>query len=309
ELLCVTGGNRISGNIKVSGAKNAALPIIVAGLLSKETCVFRNVPDLEDIGVLMRLLRYLGASEAPYAAVKALRASFWVLGPLIARLGEASVALPGGDAIGTRPVDLHLRGLEKLIEAATYLAAAAMTGGEITVGGVSPDSLASTLDILRRSGCEVNVGEGKVTLAAPEKCKAVSFRTAPFPGVATDVQPILMALMCVSEGTSVIEENVFESRFGHVAAYRRFGAKITTRGRVATVEGVSDLSSVQVEGLDIRAAVGMVLMALCSEGTSQISEIHHIDRGYQDICGKLRSVGAQIVRLPAHESREVIFGC
>ncbi len=427
EYLCVTGGNKLTGEVTVSGAKNAALPLIVASLLSAERCSFHNVPDLQDIAVLQRLLRSLGAQAsisgstvvveardltqhtAPYALVKSLRASFWVLGPLLARRGKAAVALPGGDAIGTRPVDLHLKGLQQLgadirmehgvvtatapgglspatielefpsvgathqllmtaalvpgttvlrgaarepeivelanllvgmgadiegagsgeikisgrkelggvvhsvlgdrIEAATYLLSGAVTGGDVRVNGIPPDALRSTLDVLRQAGCEITEQDNQIALRSPDRLSAVSFATEPYPGVATDVQPLLMAAMCYADGVSEINETVFESRFGHVAAYRRFGADISIRGRVARVTGVDTLSAAPVEGLDIRAAAGMVLMGLVAEGTTQISDIHHLDRGYGGLAEKLHSLGATISRLPAYESREVILGC
>lgn len=427
EHLCVTGGGKLSGEVRVSGAKNAVLPLIVASLLTEEPCVFRNVPDLQDISVLMRLLRSLGAEsrfdshqvdvraadlrnyEAPYALVKALRASFWVLGPLVARCGKAAVALPGGDAIGTRPVDLHLSGLSKFgadirmqhgvvhastpgplrpaeidldfpsvgathqllmtaalipgtsvlrgaarepeivelalmlsamgaeiegagtdtitingrkhlngvnyevlgdrIEAITYLSGAAMTGGDILVKGISPEMVQSSVDVLVAAGCSAENRPDGIKLVCPERLAAVSFETAPFPGVATDAQPLLMAAMCCAEGTSVIKENVFESRFGHVASYRRFGADISIDGRDATIVGVNELSSAPVEGLDIRAAAGMVLLGLVADGVTQLSDIHHLDRGYDGMVGKLCSLGANVSRLPAYESREVVLGC
>jgi UDP-N-acetylglucosamine 1-carboxyvinyltransferase len=427
EVLCVTGGSALSGKVHVSGAKNAALPLLIATLLSREECRLSNVPDLDDIAVMLRLLRSLGGeahyeshtvtartlrvkgTEAPYGLVKALRASFWVLGPLLARAGQARVSLPGGDAIGSRPVDLHLKGLVRLgadirlkhgvviaeapgglsagkitfdfpsvgathhllmtaalvpgetiiegaaqepevvdlalllsqmgakiegagsstiqvhgqselggavhevlgdrIEAATYLIAGAATQGHVTVGGISPVALAATLDVLEQAGCTVVREEKAVSVQGRGRLCPVSFATQPFPGVATDVQPLLMAALTRSSGTSEICENVFENRFGHVAEYRRFGADITVDGRVATVRGVPGLSAAPVEAGDIRAAAGEVIMGLMAEGTTQVSDIYHLDRGYDGLVEKLGSVGAQVSRIPSVEEKEVVLGC
>jgi len=427
EVLCVTGGSRLSGNIQVSGAKNSALPLLIASILTSEECVLKNVPDLEDITVLLRLLRCVGAessfeantvrirtarvkgTEAPYGSVKALRASFWVLGPLLARAGQARVSLPGGDAIGSRPVDLHLKGLAKLgadirlkhgvvfaqapgglhggeivldfpsvgathhllmtaalideetiirgaarepeivdlaamlekmgvsiegagsevirlhgaselggaqhavlgdrIEAATYLIAGAATQGQVTVEGLSPGALDSTLGVLEEAGSTVLRQENAICVACRSRLAGVNFDTRPYPGVATDVQPLLMAALTRACGTSVIHEGIFESRFGHVAEYRRFGADISVDGRTATVHGVEQLSAAPVEALDIRAAAGAVIMGLMAEGTTQMSEIYHLDRGYDRLVEKLRCLGARICRIPSVEEREVVLGC
>ncbi len=427
EVLCITGGRKLEGDVRVSGAKNSALPLIFATLLSPEPCVLRNVPDLEDISVTMRLLRSLGTkakyedhcihlhtpeitgTEAPYASVKALRASFWVLGPLLARAGQAQVSLPGGDAIGTRPVDLHIKGLQQLgaeihmkhgvvhgtapgglqagpvhldfpsvgathnllmtaalipgetilsgaarepevvelanllsamgaeiegagsdiiiirgrerlkgvdfsvlgdrIEAVTYLLSGAVTAGRVRISGIAPQALHSSLELLKEMGCELQEGEDWVELQGPERLRAVSFCTAPYPGVATDVQALFMAALTRAEGTSVIEERVFESRMGHAAEYRRFGADISISARIARVSGKSILSAAPVESNDIRAAAGLVLMGLVAEGVTQVRELYHLDRGYDGIVGKLEALGADISRIPAFDNREVVWGC
>lgn len=427
EYLCIAGGNRLSGEVNVSGAKNAALPLLIAALLTDQPCVFRNVPNLDDIAKLIRMFRSFGSEatfdnhvvnvsakrvtrcEAPYGLVKSLRASFWVLGPLLARCGKAEVALPGGDAIGTRPVDLHLSGLEKFganirlehgvvhatvpgtlrpakisleypsvgathqllmtaakipgeseirgaarepevvelaavlsamgadiegagtdciricgredlagvdhtivgdrIEAATYLLGAAITCGDVTVRGLTSVMLESTLDVLKRAGAEVISEGNSIRVIAKERLKAVSFSTAPFPGVATDVQPLLMAAFATADGLSTIHETVFESRFGHVAEYRRFGAEISIDGRYAHIQGTSRLSGAPVEGLDIRAAAGMVLLGLVAEGITQIRDIYHLDRGYDGLVSKFQSLGADIARLPGYEAKEEVWGC
>ncbi len=432
DQLHIAGGARLEGSVRISGAKNAALPILFAALLSEEPSELTNVPDLEDIAVTLRLLESLGVktsherlpgggsvvrvepsrivnSEAPYRFVKQLRASFWLLGPLIARTGTARISLPGGDAIGSRPVDLHLRGLSQLgadvrlkngvvygsapgglhadrlhldfpsvgathqlmmtaclidgvteisgaacepeveelaemlclmgaeisgagtstivvrgrkklggarydikadrIEAATYLIAGAATGGRVTAKGICPHKLRGVLEVLEAAGCSIVTAENSVSVNAPERLKAVSFDTAPYPGVATDVQPLLMAALARAEGTSRIEETVFENRFGHVAEFRRFGAQIALDGRTATIEGIDTLSGAPVEAGDIRAGAGLVIMALQSDGISQIGETLHLDRGYECFVEKFSKLGARISRIPVLESREVTVGC
>ncbi|MCB0343670.1 MAG: UDP-N-acetylglucosamine 1-carboxyvinyltransferase [Bdellovibrionales bacterium] len=427
EQYVIEGGRRLEGVVSVSGAKNAALPLIISTILTSEPCRLRNVPDLEDIAVTLRMLRMLGAKAsfsggvldietpsiadtvAPYSLVKALRASFWVLGPLLARVGEARVALPGGDAIGSRPVDLHLKGLAALgadirfsqgavvahapgklkgakinleypsvgathhllmtaalvpgetvlegaarepevvalaellsamgaeiegagssvvriqgrselggaelrvigdrIEAATYLIAGAMCAGNVTVDGISKDAMGATLDILSQMGASIEAGENSVAVCASDRLKAASFSTAPVPGLATDVQPLLMAAASIASGTSVITETVFDNRFGHVAEYRRLGADIELDGRTATVKGVDCLSGAPVEATDIRAAAGLVLMGLTAAGTTDLLEIHHLDRGYETLTDKFCSLGAVIRRTPIDEDRELVFGC
>ncbi len=427
EVLCINGGQKLSGSVRVSGAKNSALPLLFATLLSPEECVLQNVPDLEDISVTLRLLRSLGAkasfenntvrvaaeqirgTEAPYGLVKSLRASFWVLGPLLARAGAAQVSLPGGDAIGTRPVDLHLQGLSRLgadirmqhgvvvatapgglrgakielgfpsvgathnllmaaslsrgetilqgaarepeiveladllremgaeiegagteririlgkeslsgaqhsvlgdrIEAATYLLSGAVTGGEVEVTGIAAEALQSSLDLLENFGCQIQAGANAIQLKAPASLKPVTFETAPYPGLATDVQPLFMAAACVADGESAVKENVFENRFGHVAEYRRFGADISIDGRRAVVRGGKPLSGAPVEAGDIRAAAGLVLMGLVADGVTQIRELYHLDRGYDGLVSKIRALGADLSRIPAFDGKEVVVGC
>lgn len=428
DILCITGPSpALSGTIRVSGAKNASLPLLFATLLTSEECILDNVPDLEDTSATLRILKSFGAkyefsnnrlrikteklisTTAPYSLVKAMRASFWLMGPLLARSGKAAVSLPGGDAIGTRPVDLHLKGLSAFgaefrmdhgvvyaetpgglhpaeidldfpsvgathnilmtaalipgksvirgaakepeivdvalflsslgariegagtdeitvhgikeagagthtvvgdrIEAATYLLAGAITGGEICVSGISPLHMQSTIVLLREMGCECNEAVDSISLKGPSRCKNISFETAPFPGVATDVQAIFLAALTTASGVSRIKENVFESRYGHVAEYRRFGAEIKIEGRVAEIIGMDALSGAPVEAHDIRAAAGLVLMGLVASGTTQIRELHHLDRGYERMVEKLSSLGARVVRIPTIDSREVVVGC
>ena len=427
DQLHIAGGKRLEGSVQASGAKNSLLPILIATLLTAEKCVLTNVPDLEDTSVTLRLLRSLGAeaehhggtieietkkiqhSEAPYRFVKALRSSFWLLGPLIARHGTARVSLPGGDAIGSRPVDLHLRGLVSMgadirlkngvvygsapgglhpqaialdyqsvgathqlmmtaalvpglttiegaacepeivelaefltrmgveiegagttaiairgrkelggvsyaiegdrVEAATFLIAVVATGGKVTVRGIAPGKLRGVVEVLEASGCVIISSDNSITLSAPERLRAVSFSTHPYPGVATDVQPLLMAAMTRAEGNCEIEETVFDNRFGHVAEYRRFGADIELDGRIALVNGVSSLSGAPVDACDIRAGAGMVLMGLMADGVTEINDVHHLDRGYEFFVDKLQQLGASVSRIPLLESKELTVGC
>lgn len=427
DYLTIQGGKQLNGRIRVSGAKNAALPLLIATVLTAEPCVLRNIPDLEDITVTIRLLKSIGAkaefnydrvsvevpqitlADAPYSLVKSLRASFWILGPLIARHGEARVALPGGDAIGVRPVDLHLKGLSQFgaqielrhgvvvgsapnglrpaaielgypsvgathhlmmtaalipgettirgaarepeivalaeflqalgaevrgagtetitilgksklggadievlgdrIEAATYLFAGAVTGGKISVGGIQASALRATLKVLGQMGCEVISSDNAVALIGPKRLRAIDCETAPYPGLATDVQPLLMAALTVAEGTSRVRETVFDNRFGHAAEFRRLGAEINVEGDTAIISGVEQLSAAPVQAGDIRAAAALVVMGLAAQGRTSIYDIHHLDRGYDGLVDKLRAVGAEIVRVPAYEESEIVFGC
>ncbi len=428
EYISINGNlKRLSGEVRVNGAKNAALPILFATLLTDETCVLENVPNLEDISVTLRLLSHLGAksnfqnkvveitskdiisTSTPYSLVKQLRASFWALGPLLARTGFAKVALPGGDAIGTRPVDLHIKGLktmgaeirmkhgaiiahapgglnpshivldfpsvgathnllmatsltpgvsiidgaakepevielvgllkkmgaeiegegtssirvkgkEKLkgakvfvlgdrIEAATYLIAGLVTGGEVKVSGIYPEALSSTLEILENMGGKIKKKENSISIKGTVEIKPVTFQTAPYPGLATDVQPLLMAALAKAKGTSSIKETVFENRFTHVGEYRRLGANISISSQVALVRGVETLSAAPVDATDIRAAAGLVILALQAEGRTDIFDIYHLDRGYDDMVEKLKSLGADIKRKIERGSEELVFGC
>lgn len=427
DCISIFGPCRLSGKVRVSGAKNSALPLLFSTLLTSEDCLLENIPDLEDIAVTLRLLQSLGAkveffghvarirtqnitgSVAPYSLVKSLRASFLVLGPLLARCGEARVSLPGGDAIGTRPVDLHLRGLVRMgadirmehgiviartvgnlrpakieldypsvgatehllmtaatiegetsisgaaqepeiielaeflkkmgaevegagsctirivgrkslsgamqvvagdrIEAATYLVGAAATGGKVTVEGISEQQLGATLEVLKAAGCAVTVAGQAVTVEAPLRLKPIAVETAPFPGLATDVQPLIMAATTLASGTSGITETVFENRFGHVAEFRRFGANIELDGNTAKITGVPALSGAPVDAGDIRAAAALVLLGLMAQGRTEIHETHHLYRGYEALVEKLTQLGARITRSPLQETRELVMGC
>lgn len=427
EFLEIRGGVPLHGNVRVSGAKNAALPMLIASLLTAEECTFDNVPNLEDIAITGFLLEQLGgvmtrhgqrasisvpslnATEASYSLVKAMRASFWVLAPLLARGGAARVALPGGDRIGARPVDIHMqalsqmgadirlrngvvhasapgglkpariefrfpsvgathqvlmaaaltpgvttisgaarepevvaladmleqmgaeiegagtsyivvRGREQLgraqvnligdrIEAGTYLLAGAVTKGVVRVSGFDPEHLGSFLLCLHELGLDVSTGPDWVEVRAKDRLKALNTATGPFPSLATDLQAQLMAALAVADGVSVLEEHIFEGRFGHVSELCRMGAQITIDGRAASITGVSSLSGARVEGLDIRAAVALVVAGLAAEGATSIFETQHLRRGYDSLERKLIGLGARVAT--RHEDAEAFLcaGC
>ncbi len=414
EALIVEGGARLNGEVTVSGAKNAVLPILAATLLTDEECVIENVPDLRDVRTMLSLLEELGvewswqknvvrirASEiknpvAPYDLVKTMRASVLVLGPLVAREGYAEVSMPGGCAIGERPIDLHIKGLRKLgvevelrhgyvvakvdrlrggmyvfdkvtvtgtenvlmaavlaegetilenvaqepevwdliavlkkmgakiekldgnilrvsgvdrlrgfkhkvmpdrIEAATFLIAGAMAGDEVVVRGAEPEHMVAVLSKLESCGVRIERVEGGLKVFGCDVIKAVDMETFPYPGFPTDVQAQYMAMMSIADGTSVITENIFERRFMHVAELRRMGADITVDGKRAVVRGVEKLIGAPVMASDLRASSSLVLAALVAEGTSKVSRIYHLDRGYERFDEKLRMLGAKIRRV------------
>jgi UDP-N-acetylglucosamine 1-carboxyvinyltransferase len=416
ERLIVSGGNRLSGSIKISGAKNAVLPIIAASLLGITTSRLEEIPALEDVGTISDVLGYLGVGvskeeagtlvvdssnlnccEAPYELVRKMRASFLVMGPLLARAGQARISLPGGCAIGTRPIDLHLKGFEALgaeivlghgyieartkqrlkgariyldfpsvgatenimmaaslaegqtilenpaeepeivdlanylnamgarirgagtnviriegvkelkgtthavipdrIEAGTYMVAAAITGGDVWLENALSEHLKPVTAKLKEAGVAIEEKIDGVRVRGKANVKSVDVKTLPYPGFPTDMQSQFMALMTVANGTSVITETVFENRFMHVDELKRMGASIKIEGRSAIVEGVPNLTGCPVKATDLRAGAALVLAGLVAEGKTEISCIHHIDRGYEDIVGKLTSLGADIVRV------------
>lgn len=404
----------LKGTVRVSGAKNSVLPILAASLLATEKCVLEDVPPLRDVDVICELLISLGADvkrinreqieikanqidnfEAPYELVRKMRASFLVMGPLLARMGKARISMPGGCAIGTRPIDLHLKGfkalgaeitlghgfveakadkligskiyldfpsvgatenimmaavlaegqtiienaaeepeitdlanflnkmgaqikgagtdtvkikgVEKLrgtthtvipdrIEAGTYMVAAAMTGGNVLIDNVEVEHLKPVIAKLREMDIEIyEEGNGLRVIGAPRP-KSVDIKTLPYPGFPTDMQAQFMALLSISEGTSVIIETVFENRFMHVSEMKRMGADIKIEGRSAIVEGQKRLTGAPVKATDLRAGAALILAGLVSDGRTEVTNIEHIERGYVDIEKKLRGLGANIYR-------------
>jgi UDP-N-acetylglucosamine 1-carboxyvinyltransferase len=415
DKIVISGGIPLHGEVLTSGAKNSALPIIASTILGGGECVITNVPRVVDVLTMGKLLRILGASvehegncaviktdvikstQAPYDLVKTMRASVLVLGPLVARWGEATVSLPGGCAIGSRPVNLHLAGLAKLgaevsiehgyikakakrltgariycdtptvtgtenlmmaaslaqgttvienaakepeivdladfltkrgariagagtdvvtvegvrelrgsdhevipdrIEAGTHLVAGAITKGSVSVNRCRPDHLDPLLNKLREAGAEVHIEKERVHLDATKtsRLKGVDVRTLPFPGFPTDMQAQMAALLCVAEGTSVVTETVFESRFMHVEELRRMGADIRVEGNRLVITGRERLTGAPVMASDLRASAGLVLAGLAAEGTTEVLRVYHLDRGYERIEEKLRALGAVIER-------------
>lgn len=417
EKLIVKGGNRLVGAVKTSGAKNAVLPIIAASILGTTPSHLDEVPMLEDVHTISEVLKCLGLSvecspeknvldidstsitsyEAPYELVRTMRASFLVMGPLLARIGKARISMPGGCAIGARPIDIHLKGFEALgvkieqghgyieasapeglkgtsiyfdfpsvgatenimmaaslaegttilenaaeepeivdlanylnkmgakirgagtdtiriegvdklhgadytiipdrIEAGTYMIAAAMTGGDVVVENVLPEHQKPLIAKLREAGAVVEEDIDKVRVIGKNSLKAVSIKTLPYPGFPTDMQAQMMAMMVIAEGRSKVTETVFENRFMHVVELNRMGAQISTEGRSAVIDGPCKLTGCDVRATDLRAGAAMILAGLVAEGTTRIGDLHHIDRGYENIVAKLKNLGADIERV------------
>src|SRR5882762_239196 len=425
DRIRVKGGRRLHGTIPISGAKNATLPLMIASLLTEETLILDNVPRLADVGQLQRILGNHGVdvmvggkrpgetpydgqtlhisaakiidTSAPYELVSRMRASFWVIAPLVARLGEAKVSMPGGCAIGTRPVDLLIMALERLgaeieidngyvvaraknglrgaeivfpkvtvggthtalmaaslargttvienaarepeigdvadclnkmgakisgagtariviegvprlsgarhtvlpdrIETGTFAIAVAMTGGDVMLEGGRPELLAAPLDVLAKAGAEISPTNAGIRVARNGAgIVPVDVTTAPFPGFPTDLQAQFMALMTRATGTSTITETIFENRFLHAQALVRMGADIRVDGNRAIVRGPQSLSGAPVMATDLRASVCLVLAGLAARGTTRVSRVYHLDRGYERVEAKLSALGADIVR-------------
>lgn len=418
DKLIVQGPCHLNGSVHISSAKNATLPILAATILCPYAVKFVGIPDLMDVGTILKLLQSMGIKvtkdakeiiidatklenqHADYSLVKTMRASVLVLGPLLARYGVASVSLPGGCAIGARPVDIHLTGLEKMgaqieiengyikakcdklkgavvtfpfpsvgatenimmaavlaegttvienaamepeiddladfliaqgvkiegagtsritiygmnenelrpnlrpyrvigdrIEAATFIIAALMSGGEVKVEGFNPEHLKFVLETLKKMGGKLEIGPDYVLIHKSERLKGAMIETLPFPGFPTDVQAQMMALMSIVDGISVVTETIFENRFMHVPEMIRMGAKITLKGNMALIEGVESLSGAPVMCTDLRASAALILCALIAHGESEIQRVYHLDRGYEKIDEKLTKLGAKIQRI------------
>jgi UDP-N-acetylglucosamine 1-carboxyvinyltransferase len=419
DKFLIQGGTPLEGRVAISGAKNAALPAMAAALLTDQRVVLHNVPRVRDIATLRSLLEELGVDSsvkherlgnrveirarklhnpvAPYELVKQMRASVLVLGPLVARFGRARVSLPGGCAIGSRPINLHLKGLEQLgasiriehgyvearadglrgasftfdtvsvtgtenlmmaavlaegqtvlenaarepevedlanllnamggrvegagsdcirirgvarlggakhtiipdrIEAGTFLAAAAMTGGRLMLEGVEPRHLAAVITKLSEAGVRIKArGPRRLEVSVPEPLRSADLVTQEYPGFPTDMQAQYMALMTQAEGTSLITETIFENRFLHALELMRMGADIKLNGRRAVVRGKTPLSGAGVQASDLRASASLVLAGLAAQGETLVDRVYHIDRGYERIEDKLQRVGARIRRI------------
>jgi UDP-N-acetylglucosamine 1-carboxyvinyltransferase len=416
DKLIIHGGRRLVGEVSVSGAKNAALPLLFATLLAPGPHYIRNLPRLRDISTAEHLLAGLGAEvgssagalqvmtehinsmEAPYDLVRTMRASVLVLGPLLARYGKARVSLPGGCAIGARPINLHLKGLEAMgaeihldhgyveasatrlqgariyfdiptvggtenlmmaatlakgttvlenaarepeivdlanalqgmgariegagsdtitvegvdelapmnyrvmpdrIEAGTFLVAGAMTGGRVGVTGGRPEHMEALISKLEEVGATITLKADTLWVTGPDQIQSVNIKTQPHPGFPTDMQAQFMAMMTLGTGTSMITEAVFENRFMHVCELQRMGADISIEGHTATVKGVAGLLGAPVMATDLRASASLVLAGLAADNTTEISRIYHLDRGYEKLEEKFRSLGADIERVPS----------
>jgi UDP-N-acetylglucosamine 1-carboxyvinyltransferase len=414
DKILVQGGRRLTGEVQVSGAKNAALPILVSALMCDGLNTYTNVPDLRDIRSTLDLLNHLGVRsetdghtvqvdaaglnnhEAPYDLVRKMRASILVLGPLVARLKKARVSLPGGCAIGARPINLHLKGLEQLgaqidlshgyveaccdrlkgadiyfdavtvtgtenlmmaavlaqgttvlrnaarepeiraladvlnqmgarikgagtsemiidgvealypveapiipdrIETGTFMAAAALTGGDVTINGAEPEHVNAVIDKLRLTGAQIDVHPNTIRVRGSDAIAGVDVKTLPYPGFPTDMQAQFMVLMTVAQGTSVISETIFENRFIHVSELRRMGADITVSGNSALVKGVERLSGAPVMATDLRASACLILAGLIAENTTEVLRVYHLDRGYESLERKFEQLGAAIKRV------------
>lgn len=413
DKIVIQGGRPLRGKVKVSGAKNAALPLMAATILTRGWNTLTNVPDLADIKTMAKLLHGFGATvsekkgvlkikadkikkeEAPYDLVRTMRASVLVLGPLLARLGRARVSLPGGCAIGARPIDRHLKAFEEMgakikleggyveatcsrlkgarilfddvtvtgtenvmmaatlargttvienaarepevpalaealnrmgaritgagtdtitiegvdelrgaeieiipdrIEAGTFLIGGVISQGNIVVEGIVRDHLSALIAKLEEAGAQIDQEDHIVRIAAPKKIQHVDVSTQPFPGFATDFQAQFMSLMCLAEGTSIINENIFENRFMHVGELTRMGADIKLDGNTAVVTGVNRLNGAPVMATDLRASACLILAGLACKDITEIHRVYHIDRGYERIEQKFRKLGARVKR-------------
>src|SRR5438132_693412 len=320
DRISIVGGKPLNGSLPISGAKNAALPLMIASLLTHDRLTLKNVPNLADVNTLARILRnhgvdlavdgkradpspYLGETfhltardivdtTAPYEMVNRMRASFWVLGPLLARCGEARVSMPGGCAIGTRPVDLHLMGLKALG------AEIDIDGGDVELRGARKSLLETAFAALEKTGVSVSETATGVRVARNGGAlEPITIETQPFPGFPTDLQAQLMALMTKAAGTSVIRETIFENRFMHVQELARLGADIQLQGDTAIIKGVKSLRGAQVMATDLRASVSLVIGGLMAEGKTTINRVYHLDLGFERLEQKLSGCGADIERL------------
>ena len=415
QKLEVFGANKLKGQIKISGSKNASLPILAASILSNKKIILKNLPNVKDIETMINLLKSLGSKVkssqnqilinnysqkkkfASYNLVKTMRAGILVLGPLLAKYKLAKVSLPGGCAIGTRPVDIHLKALSKLgvkykidqgyviakapkglkgnkikfpkisvgatenliiaaslakgtsvlsncaiepeindlvnflnkmgcnikwiakrtikivgvsklkeisytvmfdrIEAGTYLIAAAITEGNLKIKNIIPEIIMTEINVLKKLGSKIKIKKNEIQIIGNKKIKTIKIKTAPYPGFPTDLQAQIMVLLCKANKSTVIQEDIFENRFMHVAELNRMGAKISINGNKAILTGNINFAPAELMATDLRASVSLILAALTAKGKSVINRIYHLDRGYENIEKKLKQVGAKIRRV------------
>ena len=415
KKLVIQGGKKLYGTINISGSKNASLPILAASLLIDEVVTLKNIPNVKDILTMIVLLENIGKKiefsaaknevkiypqkikklEAPYNLVKTMRAGVLVLGPLISKYGYAKVSLPGGCAIGSRPVDLHIEALKKMgakikidngyilaevaeklkatnfkfpsvsvgatenlimasvlcegktlikniaiepeildlidflnhsgakilfnskrsitiegvdrlrgvsysiipdrIEAGTYAIASLITNGKITLNKINKDIMKNIFDVLKKAGAQLDFKKTNSVTVSRKKIKSLNVKTLPYPGFPTDMQAQLMSLLCLSKGKSVIKEDIFENRFLHVPELQRLGANIKIKNQSAHIVGIEKLKGAEVMATDLRASVSLVLAGLVAQGTTTINRVYHLERGYENLVGKLKKCGAKIV--------------
>lgn len=414
EKIIITPGQRLKGEVKASGSKNSALPILAAAFLTDEACVIKRCPDISDVDNTVQILQYLGCdaqmtngvatvkaenierADIPYSLMEQMRSSIIFLGAMLARLGRAEISMPGGCDLGPRPIDIHIASLKKMgaefveyggflygeaeklhgayihlpmqsvgatenimlaavtaegetvianaakepeivdlaqmltkmgakiegagsdvvringvkklhgaeheiipdrIEAVTLITAAMITGGKITVTGVVADHVKAVTDVLETAGVKIEAGADFITADAPKKLKAVPrIVTTPYPGFPTDCQPMITAMLSVADGVSLVSEQVFQSRFKYVNELYRMGADIYVEDKTAIVLGNSKLTGACVAATDLRAGAALITAGLAGTGKTEIHDIYHIARGYEDICGKLRTLGADIIK-------------
>ena len=415
KKLVIQGGKKLYGTINISGSKNASLPILAASLLIDEVVTLKNIPNVKDILTMIVLLENIGKKiefraaknevkiypqkikklEAPYNLVKTMRAGVLVLGPLISKYGYAKVSLPGGCAIGSRPVDLHIEALKKMgakikidngyilaevaeklkatnfkfpsvsvgatenlimasvlcegktlikniaiepeildlidflnhsgakilfnskrsitiegvdrlrgvsysiipdrIEAGTYAIASLITNGKITLNKINKEIMRNIFDVLKKAGAQLDFKKTNSVTVSRKKIKSLNVKTLPYPGFPTDMQAQLMSLLCLSKGKSVIKEDIFENRFLHVPELKRLGANIKIKNQSAHIVGIEKLKGAEVMATDLRASVSLVLAGLVAQGTTTINRVYHLERGYENLVGKLKKCGAKIV--------------
>ena len=415
KKLVIQGGKKLYGTINISGSKNASLPILAASLLIDEVVTLKNIPNVKDILTMIVLLENIGKKiefsaaknevkiypqkikklEAPYNLVKTMRAGVLVLGPLISKYGYAKVSLPGGCAIGSRPVDLHIEALKKMgakikidngyilaevaeklkatnfkfpsvsvgatenlimasvlcegktlikniaiepeildlidflnhsgakilfnskrsitiegvdrlrgvsysiipdrIEAGTYAIASLITNGKITLNKINKEIMRNIFDVLKKAGAQLDFKKTNSVTVSRKKIKSLNVKTLPYPGFPTDMQAQLMSLLCLSKGKSVIKEDIFENRFLHVPELKRLGANIKIKNQSAHIIGIDKLKGAEVMATDLRASVSLVLAGLVAQGTTTINRVYHLERGYENLVGKLKKCGAKIV--------------
>lgn len=415
KKLVIQGGKKLYGTINISGSKNASLPILAASLLIDEVVTLKNIPNVKDILTMIVLLENIGKKiefnaaknevkiypqkikklEAPYNLVKTMRAGVLVLGPLISKYGYAKVSLPGGCAIGSRPVDLHIEALKKMgakikidngyilaevtkklkatnfkfpsvsvgatenlimasvlcegktlikniaiepeildlidflnqsgakilfsskrsitiegvdrlrgvsysiipdrIEAGTYAIASLITNGKITLNKINKEIMRNIFDVLKKVGAQLDFKKTNSVTVSRKKIKSLNVKTLPYPGFPTDMQAQLMSLLCLSKGKSVIREDIFENRFLHVPELKRLGANIKIKNQSAHIVGIEKLKGAEVMATDLRASVSLVLAGLVAQGTTTINRVYHLERGYENLVGKLKKCGAKIV--------------